>query len=452
MKTRINFSIFLKSFIALALVCSLGSQAARAQQTILLDNIVARVGSHIILRSDIELQQAQAISQGYPASSELRCNILRSMIQNKVLLVRAEVDSVIVEESMVDAELEQRLGMMTSQVGGPEKLEAYFNKPMSQIREDLRKSMRESLTVQKMEREIAGKIKVTPKEVRQFFNQIPHDSLPYYSTEVEVGQIVKIAQIGNAQKLAAKQQLEEIRKRIVNGEDFAALAKQYSQDPASAAEGGTLGFFKRRELVPEYEAAALKLKPGEISPVTESMFGFHLIQLIEVRGEEYSSRHILIKPATAQVDMQATAHVLDSIKTLIQSDSITFAKAAKDNSDDMATKGNGGMIALGNSPTTYLPIDKLDPAIFFVIDTMQVGSISAPLPYRTEDGKEAMRILYLKSKTPPHQANLKDDYQKIAAAAMGNKRNKAISDWFEKNKGTVFVDVIPDFQACNVDE
>ncbi|GAA4305333.1 peptidylprolyl isomerase [Nibribacter koreensis] len=451
MKTRIHFSSFFKSIFALAVVCSLGNQA-QAQQTILLDNIIARVGSHIILRSELELQQAQAVSQGYPATTELRCNILQSMIQNKVLLTRAEVDSVVVEQAQVDGELEQRLQYMIAQIGGPEKLESYFNKPMSQIREDLRKSMRENLTIRKMEREISGKIKVTPKEVRQFFNQIPQDSLPYYSTEVEVGQIVKIAQIGNAQKQAARKQLEDIRKRIVAGEDFAALAKQYSQDPASAAEGGNLGFFKRRELVPEYEAAALKLKPGEMSPVIESMFGFHLIQLIEVRGEEYNSRHILIKPATAQVDMQATAQALDSIKGLIQKDSLTFAKAAKDFSDDMATKGNGGMIALGGSPTTYLPVDQLDPSIFFVIDTMQVGSISAPLPYRTEDGKEAMRILYLKSKSAPHQANLKDDYQKIAAAALSNKRNKAIAEWFEKNKNTVFVDVAPDFQACNLDE
>ncbi|QHL89477.1 peptidylprolyl isomerase [Nibribacter ruber] len=436
---------------ALALACTLGNQA-QAQQTILLDNIIARVGGHIVLRSELELQQAQAVSQGYQATQELRCSILQSMIQNKVLLTRAEVDSVIVEQAQVDGELEQRLSYMVAQVGGPEKLEAYFNKPMSQIREDLRKSMRENLTIQKMEKEIAGKIKVTPKEVKQFFLQIPQDSLPYYSTEVEVGQIVKIAQIGGAQKAQARKQLEEIRKRIVNGEDFAALAKQYSQDPASAAEGGNLGFFKRRELVPEYEAAALKLKPGEMSPVIESMFGFHLIQLIEVRGEEYNSRHILIKPATAQVDMQATAQALDSIKALIQKDSTTFAKAAKDFSDDMTSKGNGGMLTLGNSPTTYLPVDKLDPAIFFVIDTMQVGSISAPLPYRTEDGKEALRILYLKSKTPPHQANLKDDYQKIAAAALSNKRNKAINEWFEKNKSTVFVDVAPDFQACKLDE
>ncbi|MFB9865157.1 peptidylprolyl isomerase [Rufibacter immobilis] len=450
MKIRISFASFLK---CLVLLCALGasSKRAEAQQATLIDNIVAKVGGHIILRSELEFQHANATSQGYK-SPNLRCDILRSLVQNKLLLARAEVDSVIVEEGTINAELEGRLNQFIAQIGSQERLEEYYNKSMSEIRNDLRRSLREQLTVQKMEREIAGQMKVTPKEVQQYFNRIPKDSLPYFSTEVEVGQIVKIAQIGTAQKQAAREQLEGIRKRILAGEDFATLARQYSQDPGSGAEGGVLGFFKKRELVPEYEAAALKLQPGETSPVIESMFGYHIIQLLERRGEEFNTRHILIKPATAQVDMEQTAHLLDSIRNLIQTDSISFAKAAKDFSDDMASKGNGGMITLPNSPTTYIPIDKLDPSIFFVIDTMKVGSISAPLPYRTEDGKEALRIMYLKSKTPPHQANMRDDYQKIAAAALSDKRNKAINEWFDKNKDTVFIDIVPEFSTCSLDD
>ncbi|WP_205501794.1 peptidylprolyl isomerase [Rufibacter psychrotolerans] len=450
MKVKISFNSFFKTILAVCVLASF-AQRAEAQQATLVDNIVAKVGGHIILRSELEFQYANAVGQGYK-SPNLRCEILRSLVQNKLLLARAEVDSVIVEESTINAELEGRLNQFVAQIGSPERLEEYYNKPMSEIRSDLRRSLTEQLTVQKMEREISGKIKVTPKEVQRYFNRIPKDSLPYFSTEVEVGQIVKIAQIGTAQKQAAREQLEAIRKRIVAGEDFATLARQYSQDPGSGSQGGELGFFKKRELVPEYEAAALKLQPGEISPVTESMFGFHIIQLIERRGEEYNTRHILIKPATAQVDVQQTAHLLDSIRTRILADSISFAKAAKDFSDDMATKGNGGMITLAGSPTTYIPVDKLDPSVFFVIDTMKVGDISGPLPYRTEDGKEAMRILYLKSKTAPHQANLQDDYQKIAAAALADKRNRAINEWFEKNKDTVFVDIVPDFKTCSLDD
>ncbi|MFC6998344.1 peptidylprolyl isomerase [Rufibacter roseus] len=450
MKTRITFSSFLQSLFAFCLVCTLAF-SANAQQTTLIDNIVAKVGNHIVLRSELEFQHANAVRQGF-TSPTIRCEVLRSLVQNKLLLARAEMDSVIVDESLVSAEVDRRLSTFVAQIGSPERLEEYFNKPMGEIRSDVRRSIKEQMTLQKMEREISGEIKVTPKEVKRYFNTIPKDSLPYFSTEVEVGQIVKIATIGAAQKNAAREKLEAIRQRILAGEDFSELAIQFSQDPGSGPAGGELGFHSKRELVPEYEAAALKLQPGEISPVIESMFGFHLIQLIARRGEEYNSRHILIKPETAQVDMEATAQQLDSIRTLILNDSLSFAKASKDFSDDMATKGNGGMITLPNSPTTYIPVDQLDPSIFFVVDTLDIGGISKPLPYRTNDGKEAMRILYLKSKTPPHQANLKDDYQKIAAAALNEKRSKAISDWFEKNKDTVFVDVVPEFEACRLDE
>ncbi|WP_192823340.1 peptidylprolyl isomerase [Rufibacter sp. LB8] len=448
MRAHFSFSFLVKGIFSFSFLC-LGF-SAQAQQPTLIDNIVAKVGSHIILRSELEFQHSNALSQGYQ-SPQLRCDILKSLVQNKLLLARAEMDSVIVEESMVTGELENRLSTFISQIGSEERLEEYFNKPMNEIRSDLRRSIKEQMTLQRMEREIAGKIAVTPKEVQTYFNSIPKDSLPYYSTEVEVGQIVKISQIGNAQKQAAREQLEEIRRRIVAGEDFAKLAMQYSQDPGSGAAGGELGMLKKTDLIPEYVAAAFKLKPGEISPVIESMYGYHIIQLIEKRGEEFNSRHILIKPATGQADVALTTQQLDSIRTLIMKDTLTFAKAAKDFSDDRSTKGNGGMITLPNSPTTYIPVDKLDPSIFFVLDTLQVGSISKPLPYRTEDGKEALRILYLKSKNPPHQANLKDDYQKIAAAALNNKRNKAIAAWFEKNKDTVFVDVVQEFQACNLE-
>ncbi|MBA9079685.1 MULTISPECIES: peptidylprolyl isomerase [Rufibacter] len=450
MKTLISITSFTRALFCFCLALGL-ALSAQAQQTTLIDNIVAKVGGHIVLRSELEFQNANAVGQGY-TSPNLKCDIMRSLIQNKLLLARAEIDSVVVDESRITEQLEGRLQQFIAQIGSEERLEEYFKKPMSEIRADLRRSIKEQMTLQKMEQEIAGQIKVTPKEVKQYFNTIPKDSLPYFSTEVEVGQIVKISTIGAAQKQAAREQLEALRKRILAGEDFATLAGQFSQDPGSASQGGTLGFFKKRELVPEYEAAALRLKPGEMSPVIESMFGFHLIQLIEKRGEEFNSRHILIKPATAQVDVQQTAQFLDSIRTLIQNDSMTFAKAAKEFSDDMLSKGNGGMMSLGNSATTYIPVDKLDPSVFFVVDTLQVGEISRPLPYRTEDGKDAMRILYLKSKTPPHQANLQDDYTKIATAALSNKRNRAISEWFEKNKDTVFVDVAPEFEACRLEQ
>ncbi|MDX5421633.1 MAG: peptidylprolyl isomerase [Hymenobacteraceae bacterium] len=438
--------------LALVVLCSiLTSVVAFAQAPVQrkVDGIIAKIDNHVILRSDLEFSYLQYLAQSKQQPNEdLKCEIFKSLVQDKLLLARAEVDSVVVEDAMVAGELNRRIEYLTAQVGGVERLEQYYNKSVRQLKEELRRTVKEQMVMEKMQREITSKVAVTPKEIKKYFNSIPQDSLPYFSSEVELGQIVKYAQVNKQQKLAARQQLEEIRKRILAGEDFATLARQYSQDPGSAQAGGELGFFKKKELVPEYEATALRLEPGQISNVVESQFGFHLIQLIERRGQEFNTRHILIKPATAAVDVKEAAAVLDSVRTLVMNDSLTFAKAAKEFSDDKNTKDNGGMLTSRATGSTYIPMDQVDPSIFFVIDTMEVGEISKPIPFRTEDGQEAVRIIQLKAKSAPHLANLKDDYQKIATAALNEKRGKAVDDWFRKNIDTVYIEIDPEYQDC----
>ena len=413
------------------------------------DGIIAKVDNHVILRSDVEFGYLQYLQQTkQQPNADLKCQIFTSLLQDKLLLARAEVDSVVVEEPMVANELDRRIQYLAGQVGGVERLEQYYNKSITQLKEELRRTVREQMVMEKMQREISGKVTVTPKEIKRYFNKIPADSLPYFSSEVELGQIVKHATVSKTQKQAAREQLEAIRQRILAGEDFATLAGQYSQDPGSAQAGGELGFFKKKELVPEYEAAALRLEKGGISNVVESQFGFHLIQLIERRGQEFNTRHILIKPATATVDIQEAVIALDTIRTRIMTDSLmTFAKAAKEYSDDKNTKDNGGML-MGRSGSTYIPMDQVDPSIFFVIDTMQVGEISKPIPFTTEDGREAVRVVFLKGKSKPHLANLQDDYQRIASAALAEKRSKAVDEWFRKNIDTVFIEIDPEYQKC----
>lgn len=427
------------------------SSFAQGQKNQLLDGIIVKLDNQILLRSELEINYAQAIASGQAkASPDLKCEILQSLVLNKLMLARAEVDSVTVPEDQVKSELDRRMAYFVNQIGSEEKLEAYYNKSIKQLKDDLRRQVRDQLVLQKMQDNITGKISVTPNEIGKYFNRIPKDSLPYFSTEVEIGQIVKIGQPSKKNRDEARAKLEALKKRIEAGEDFATLAKKYSEDPGSAAEGGTLGFFKKKELVPEYEAAALRLEPGKLSNIVESQFGFHLIQLIERRGEEFNTRHILIKPGASEVDMAETAANLAKIRTKILKDSLTFSKAAKDFSDDKETKNNGGLFADRRTGGSFIPLDKVDPAIFFTIDTMKVGSISKPLPYRTDDGKDAVRIIYLKSKTPPHQANLKDDYQKLSSAALAEKRNNALDEWFEKNRNSVFMEVNPEFQNCDL--
>ncbi|WP_242926754.1 peptidylprolyl isomerase [Pontibacter vulgaris] len=448
----IKTNLFVKS-LAAGILCWVAAFTASAQVPVQrkVDGIIAKIDNYIVLRSELEFSYLQYLAQTkQQPNPNLKCEILRSMVQDKLLLARADIDSVTVEDGVVTNELNRRMEYLTAQVGGVEKLEQYYNKSVRQLKDELRRTVRDQMVMEKMQQEISGKVTVTPKEIKRYFDRIPQDSLPYFSSEVELGQIVKYAQVSKSQKANARQKLEDLRKRILAGEDFATLAKQYSQDVASAQAGGELGFFKKKELVPEYETAALKLEPGQISNVIESQFGFHLIQMIERKGQEFNTRHILIKPETATVDIQEAAQELDSIRTLILNDSLTFAKAAKEFSDDKNTKDNGGMIMSRATGSTYTPMDQVDPSIFFVIDTMQVGGISKPIPFRTEDGREAVRIVTLKSKSVPHQANLKDDYQKIATAALNEKKSKAVSDWFRKNIDSVYIEIDPEYQDCKV--
>jgi peptidyl-prolyl cis-trans isomerase SurA len=354
--------------------------------------------------------------------------VLETLIINKLLLAKAAIDSVTVDKASVDEQMDRRMAYFIEQVGGDvSQLEAHFNKSIDDLKNDLRKSVREQMITQKMQETITSSIKVTPSEVKKFFAGIPTDSLPLIPTEVEVAQIVRIPQVGKDQKAMAKAKLEEIKNRVLRGEDFCKMAQLYSEDPGSAKNCGELGWFKRGELVPPFEAAALKLKPGEYSDIIESEFGFHFIQLIERRANEYNSRHILIKPNSSTKDVGEAEHFLDSIRTLIMKDSLTFEKAANEFSEDRETKTNGGYFSDPETGSTKIPFGTLGDlygVLFFIVDTMQVGHISTPLPFRMRDETEAVRIIYLKSRTVPHILNLKDDYQKIAKAALMEKKDK----------------------------
>ena len=434
--------------LSAALLSAAPVAAQRAARII--DGIIVKVDNRIVLKSDLDGLMAQAIANGQPQNEGLRCRLLQNIVVQKLLLARADADSVVVEDKQVQNELDRRMAYFAGQIGSEQKLEEYYNKTIKQLKDELRTQVRDQLVAQKMQDKITGKVEVTPRDVRRYFNQIPKDSLPYYSTEVEVGQIVKLAAPGTAQKQNAIVKLRELKKRIQAGEDFGTLAKQYSEDPGSASSNGELGFFKKKELTPEYEAAALRLEPGQMTDIVESPFGFHLIQLIERRGDTYNTRHILLKASSSENDLAETARQLTDLRRRILQDSITFAKAAKDNSDDRETKTSGGLLMDPRTTSSFIALDKVDPAVFFTIDTMAIGHITPPLPYRTDDGKDAMRILWLKAKRAPHQANLKDDYQKLAAATLSDRKSGALDEWFEKNKGSVFIEIDPEYQDCKL--
>jgi len=442
-KWRILLAFVSISWVAMA-------QPASTDNGFVVDKIIAKVDNYIVLKSELERAYQDYITNGGSPSQEARCQYLAILIRNKLMVAKAETDSVLVDDSQVDDNMERRFDMILGQYGGStQQLEAVYGKGVDQIKADLFDQIKEQLIVQKMQEEITKDVTVTPAEVKRFFNKIPKDSVPYLSAEVEISQIVRVAKVSAAQKEQTRNQLIELRNRILQGEDFATLAKKYSADPSVVANGGDMGFVGRGMMVPEFEAMSFKLKPGEISMPVETDFGFHIIQLLERRGNEYHSRHILMSPTPSDQDLKDASKYLDSLRTLIENDSITFTKAAKEYSDDAMTKNNGGYFS-DPEGGTFLSVDELDPVVFFNIDTMKVGNISKPIAYRTDQQKDAVRILYYKSRIPPHQASLKDDWNKIEAYTLNEKKNNVLYKWFEKARKDVFINIDPTYDYCGL--
>lgn len=430
--------------------CFFAGRASAQDEAFVVDEIIAKVDNYIVLKSEVDRMYQDYLTNGNPPSQQARCEILALITRNKLMLAKAEIDSVLVLDAEVDLNTQRRMDIILAQSGrSPEELEEIYGKTLEQIRSELRDQIREQMIVQKMEEEITADLSVTPAEVKRFFNRFHKDSLPYFSASVEVAQIVKEAKTSEAQKAATRNQLLDIRSRILDGEDFATLARKYSNDPSVLGNNGEMGWVGRGRMVPEYEAMAFRLKPGEVSMPFESPFGMHIMQLIERRGNEYNSRHILISPKPSAEDLEEASRFLDSLRTLIVQDSISFAKAAKEHSDDVATKGNGGFFSDPDGGVR-LTVDELDPGVFFRIDSMKVGDISKPIVYRTEDGKDAVRILYYKSRIPPHQASLKEDYHKIQVAALNEKKNRVLEKWFQEARKDVFINIDQTYNYCGL--
>lgn len=439
----INRLIFLGLFIGQA------SVFAQSPQRAVVDKIVAKVDDYIVLKSELERAYLDVMSRGEHSGSQTKCQILEGLVLNKLMAAKAEIDSVVVGDERVELDLDMRMQQIINQMGGDEEaIEKYYGKTLEEFKDELREQVREQLVVQEVQRTIVEGLTITPEEVKKFFKNIPRDSLPYFSSEVVVGQIVKKPTINQAAKKEAERFLYDLRERAEKGEDFLELVTTYSQDP-SARYGKTLGWVKRGQMVPEFEAASMKLKPGELSKPIETEFGIHLIKQIDRRGNEYHPAHILILHKYLEEDFAKAAHFLDSIKTLIQLDSITFAKAAKEHSEDKQTSGNGGFM-ISSTGSAKVPISELDGDLYFTIDTMQVGTITPPLKFKTANGKDALRIIYYKEKYKPHQANLKEDYQKIQMAAKNAKQSKIMNEWFIEAIDDVYIEIDPEYQYCNI--
>jgi peptidyl-prolyl cis-trans isomerase SurA len=435
--------IILFSFLLKPLICV----SQENQDKILIDQVVAVVGSNVILYSEIENEYMQSQLQGNTKSFATKCSILEELMFQKLLLNQADLDSVKVTDKQVESELDRRLRYFISQIGSKEKLEEYFKKSILEIKEDMRDKIRDYLMIQNVQSKLTQDIKITPSEVADFFNSIPYDSLPLIGSQIEIVQIVKKPVISIEEIDAVKIKLNALRDRALKGEDFPTLANLYSEDPGSMNKGGDLGFVGRGELVPEFEAAAFSLKPNEISPVIKTEHGYHIIQMIERRGEYINVRHILMVPKASPVALAKSKKELENITALINMDTLTFEQAAVRFSDDPSRLNGGKLVNQYTGDTKFTP-EEVEPNLYFVIEKMNVGDKSAPMIFTDDNGKQAYRMVLLKSRTEPHKANLKDDYPQIQNMALTVKQNGIINKWVVGKTKNTYVKIMSDYKNC----
>ncbi|MFZ4400068.1 MAG: foldase protein PrsA [Bacteroidales bacterium] len=441
----------IQKLILLSIIFAFVTMSSKAQN-ILIDQVVAIVGGNIVKVSDIEQQYNQMKIQGNIKGDEtVKCSILENILVSKLMLNQAKLDSVVVSDEQVESELERRLRYYISQVGSKEKFEEYYKKSVNEFKDEFRDNIRNQMLVQMMEGNITDAVKVTPNEVKKFYDQIPTDSIPLINAEYEVGQIIRQPAISKAEKEVVKQRLNELRERILKGEKFSSLAALYSEDPGSAKRSGELGLFGRCEMFPEFEAAAFNLKnTDDISNVIETKAGYHILQLIERRGDFVNVRHILLMPKVSPYELQKAKLYLDSVYTIIKDSAMNFEKAALKFSDD-PSKNNGGIMVNPNGGNSKFAADDIDPSLFFVIDKMKVGDISNPMIMSDNDGKQAYRIVYLKSRSSAHRANLKDDYDKIQNATLERAKAEAVKKWINTKIEKTYVKFFDSYKDCKFD-
>lgn len=435
--------------LSFLLIFLLACGSASAQQTV--DKIIAVVGKNrIVLSSDIEAQAAQ-MKQQDPANytDAAKCQILQQLILQKMLIEQAARDSVVVSNEEVDATLDNRIRYFISLYGSKEKLEEASGKTVYQLKEDNRETIRETLLAEKMQGQILQHVKVTPAEVQAFYSKIPVDSLPFFPAMVEMGQIVIDPPVSPELEQYARQKLEDIRNQVVKeGKDFETMAGLYSQDPGSRNNGGDLGTVNRKSVVPEFAAAAFKLQNGEISQIVKTKYGYHIIQMVRRQGEDAHLRHILIKAEHTSGDYQKALTKLDSIRAELITGKISFPEAVGKYSTDEMSNRTGGMIADLQTGSTQMEIDKLDPALALMIDTLKPGSFSQPQVFDAGKGEKSCRIVWMKSITTPHKANLKDDYSRIQEVALQQKKNGEMNKWVADKAPSYYLKVDPAYRDC----
>jgi peptidyl-prolyl cis-trans isomerase SurA len=442
MKKKIGISLILS-------ICVFAVAFAQPKKVVA-DKIIAVVGNKIILRSDIENSLLDMQRQGMDIPADARCLTLEQSLGIKSLVLQAEKDSLPITEEEIEAEIDNQIRYFISQYGSKDEVERIAGKTLYQLKEDFKDSFRERKLATAMRNKIVDGVKITPNEAKYFFMRIPADSLPFYETEVEVGQIVIYPKASKDAEEYCIEQLNDYKQQIEAGKkEFGNIAAIYSEDPGSKDRGGLYEINRnQKDMDAQWMAKAFTLKEGQVSTPFKTRFGYHIIQLVSRAGDDAVVRHILKIPQVTQIELKAGYQKLDSIRAKLIAGTIDFGTAVSKYSDDESSKFTAGMIQ--GKDGGFLTIDQLDKDLVVRLRDLKVGEFSQPVEYNDERGKKGMRMVWLKSKSTPHRENLKDDYNKIAQRALEEKKETVLDKWFAQKIKGYYITIDNEYKDCTV--
>lgn len=434
--------------ILLTVVAGLLIVTTNAQDKVI-DQVVAVVGANIILKSDVENTYFDNQAQGVTSTGDMRCNILEDLLVNKLLIAEAEIDTTIeVTPSDINQRMEGTLQMYIDHLGSEKAVEDYFKEPIAQVKADLQERVRDGILVQQMEDKIMKDVNTTPSEVRAYYRSLKSNEIPDIPTEYEYKQITVAPRITLEEENRIKAQLRDIKKKIMDGTSFDAMAIYWSEGP-EAKNGGKLEYMGRADMDPDYAAAAFSLKINQISNVVKTDNGYHIIKLLDRKGEKIKTQDIMMRPRISPEAMEETSTKLDSLANLIRKNELTFDNAAMMYSSDKATRNNGGLVINPNTMSSRFSVEELDADVSKVLTTLRLNEISDPFKTVDANGQTIYKIVKLVNKIPGHKANLQSDYQQLAEAFLNKKKEKTLREWIEKQQKDTYIRIDPTYANCN---
>lgn len=427
----------------------LGQTTLNAQDKVI-DQIVAVVGSNPILKSDIETQAIQQQAQGVTSQGDAKCEILEQLLEQKLLLAEADLDTlIVVGDNQINQQMDRRMNYFIENIGSEKEVEKYFSKSIVQLKAEMSESIKEQLKTEQMQNKIMEKVTVTPSEVRQYFRQLPAKDIPEIGSQLEYAQITMLPVITEKEDLEVKAKLRDFKKRVENGDNFATLAIMYSEDPGSARNGGEMDYVGRAMLDQAFATEAFNLKPNQVSKVVRSEFGYHIIQLIDRKGEKIKCRHILIRAKIDPKELTNAKNRIDSIADFVRGGKMTWEQACYLYSSDKNTRNNGGLVTSQSNGSSKFEVAELDPDVSKVITTMNIGETSRPFLTIDDKQRQVYKIVKLNNKTKTHKANLQEDYQKLSEMFMAKKKDDNYRKWIAKQQSKTYIHVDDSYANCN---